>query len=161
MLETEFRCWWHLLNVGARRQCKEKWILVTKKAKPSPISLSCHQYISSPTSMWPYRHWKYYLLIDLTQTRSGNREAWNIKCFLYFKYNIYYNLMYKIIIWVNLYISSYCDSRGFSPNTINTFKPSFSKFFHVMLLKNVLVWLLIECKISWVFANLEILCKYD
>ena len=23
MLMTEFRCWWHLLNVGAQRQCKK------------------------------------------------------------------------------------------------------------------------------------------
>ena len=49
MLMTEFRCWWHLLNVGARRQCIKKVDIGDKNHIFWRNSQNRHQHISSTT----------------------------------------------------------------------------------------------------------------
>ena len=55
MLETEFRCRWHHLNIGARRLCEKikgvEYCWWPNGPKLSPTSNRCHQnhYVSSQT----------------------------------------------------------------------------------------------------------------
>ena len=121
MLVTDFRCWWHLLNIG-----DQKW------SKPSLTSYTCHQHIWSPTSLTN---------IDVT--------SWTIRLKLNSTYNLHFwSILRSCSNWTKNAYSKILNSRDYLlfgpkiilPCTCFTRYECIERSIHVINQKCVISW---------------------